>query len=108
MIGNVKEYEGLYYLESKGAVKGHAWVSQCEFVSSKIMLWHYRLGHPSFPYLKPLFLFLFKNKDSSLLHCDFCQLAKQTCVLFLARIYKPSQPFSLLYSDMWGPSRVNN
>ena len=72
------------------------------------MLRHYRLGHPTFPYLKALFPSLFKNKDSSLLHCDFCQLATQTCVLFLARIYKPSQPFSLLHSDMWGPSRVNN
>ncbi|KAH9648615.1 reverse transcriptase Ty1/copia-type domain-containing protein [Citrus sinensis] len=38
MTGNAKEYEGLYYLENKGPVKGHAQVSQCEFVSSKIML----------------------------------------------------------------------
>ena len=87
MIGNVKEYEGLYYLETKGSVKGHALVSQCKFVSSKIMLWHYKLSHPNFQYLKTLFPSLFKNKDSSLLHCDFCQMAKQTCVLFLACIY---------------------
>ena len=108
MIGNAKEYEGLYYLENKGPVKGHAQVSQCEFVSSEIMLWHYRLGHPNFPYLKILFPSLFKNKYLSLLHCDFCPMAKQTRVPFPAHTYKPSQPFSLIHSDIWGLSRVNN
>ena len=35
-------------------------------------------------------------------------MVKQTRVPFPARTYKPSQPFSLIYSDSWGPSRVNN
>ena len=52
-------------------MKGHAQVSQCEFVSSEIILWYYRLGYPSFTYLKILFHSLFKNKDLNLLYCDF-------------------------------------
>ena len=72
------------------------------------MLRHYRLGHPTFPYLKTLFPSLFKNKDLSLLDCDFCRMAKQTHVSFFAHTYKPSQAFSFNHSDIWGPSRINN
>lgn len=71
-IGNAKEYEGLYCLKNKGPMKGQAQVSQCEFISSEIILWHYRLSHPNILYLKTLYLSLFKNKDLSLLHCEFC------------------------------------
>ena len=35
-------------------------------------------------------------------------MAKQTRVSFPTRTYKPSQPFSVIHSDIWGPSRVNN
>ena len=41
-----------------------------------VMLWHYRLGHPSFMYLEKLFPSLFSNKSSNFFNCDICQLAK--------------------------------
>ena len=35
-------------------------------------------------------------------------MVKQTRVPFPACTYKPFQHFTLIYSDIWGPSRVNN
>ena len=63
----------------------------------KIMLWHHRLDHPSFPYLKSLFSYLFKNKDPCSFQCENFQIAKHTRV-----------PFPIIHSDIWWPSRVTN
>lgn len=54
------------------------------------MLWHDKLGHSNFLYLKTLYLSLFKNKDLSWLHCEFFQMVKHTFVSFLGQPYKPS------------------
>ena len=44
--------------------------------SDNALLWHKRLGHPSFNYLKKLFHALnFSNISEQ---CDICQLAKHT------------------------------
>lgn len=37
-----------------------------------------------------------------------CQLSKYTRNSYPAHPYKPSQPFSLIHSDVWGPSRTKN
>ena len=83
-------------------------IASCEFSSlsreQTIKLWHRRLGHPSFPYLKKLFLSLFKNND--VFGCEVCQLAKHMHSNFPAKSYEASQPFTLIHSDIWGPSRV--
>lgn len=66
MIGNAKESDGLYYfgnedLQEKQVQKpGH---SSFLSLDNEIMLWHFRLAHPSFGYLQHLFPTLFKNKD---------------------------------------------
>ncbi|GMI79954.1 hypothetical protein HRI_001664700 [Hibiscus trionum] len=73
-----------------------------------IMLWHFRLGHPNFFYLSKLFPKLFINKKPSSFKCHVCPLAKQTRNSYLPSTYKPSHPFSLVHSDVWGPSRVKN
>ena len=70
------------------------------------MLWHYRPGHPSFLYLRHLFPSLFFNKNVADFQCDICQLAKHTRVSFPHKPYMPSSPFSLIHSDVWGPSKV--
>lgn len=71
------------------------------------MLWHYRLGHPNFIYLKKMFPSLF-NKDSVFFKCEVCELAKHTKSHYSIQPYKPSKPFTLIHSDVWGPSRVSN
>ena len=74
--------------------------------NNEIYLMHFRLGHPSFHYLKKLFPELFINKDLSSFHCEICGLAKHHKNTYPAREYKPTKPFSLIHSDIWGTSRV--
>ena len=104
--GNAKECDGLYYFNNDQNVNKQALVSSSGSVSvsnfNKIMLWHNRLGHPSFPYLKRLFPSLFRNKNVDVFHCEICQIAKQTRVPYPIQPYKISQPFSLVHSDIGG------
>lgn len=73
----------------------------------QIMLWHLRLGHPSFPYLKYLFPDLFKNVDCTTFQCESCFLSKSHRVSYKALTYRASKPFYLIHSDVWGPSKIN-
>lgn len=75
--------------------------------NSDVMLWHYRLGHPNFLYLSKMFPSLFINKNPLSFDCEICQFAKHTRNSYSRLTYKPSKPFSLIHSDVWGPSRVN-
>ena len=72
------------------------------------MLWHYRLGHPNFMYLKRLFPSLFINKNSNIFQCDVFQFSKHTRSTYPLCPYKPSQPFSLIRSDSWGSNKIPN
>ncbi|XP_059590838.1 retrovirus-related Pol polyprotein from transposon RE1 isoform X3 [Vitis vinifera] len=75
---------------------------------SEIIMLHYRLGHPSFVYLAKLFPRLFINKNPASYHCEICQFAKHTRTIYPQIPYKPSTVFSLIHSDVWGPSRIKN
>jgi len=53
--------------------------SESFFVSNNkddVMLWHLRLGHPSFKHLKTVFPKLFVDQDFSSFQCEICELAK--------------------------------
>ena len=85
MIGNAKECAGLYLLKGPNNPKEQAQVassvsfpilSNLSNNHSAIMLWHYRLGHPNFQYLKKLFPTLFDNTNTKVLQCEVCQLSK--------------------------------
>ena len=108
-IGSAREIKGLYYFDD-GAIR----VEQVQVakkvpsVLDEIRLWHWRLGHPNFPYLKMLFPSLFKNINMSQFNCEVCELAKHQCYVFKAHPYKKSAPFTLIHSDIWGPSCVPN
>jgi IS30 family transposase len=110
-IGNAEECAGLYLLrveKSEEKLKNNCHVAAA--VSSDnnpVMMWHYRLGHPNFIYLEKMFPSLF-NKNKEHFQCEICQLSKHTRNHYSPQSYKPSKPFSLIHSDVWGPSRVHN
>ena len=66
------------------------------------------MGHPSFQYLQHLFPSLCSNKASWDFQCEVCELAKHHRAFFPKSKYKPSIPFTLIHSDLWGPSRIPN
>ena len=110
MIGSARMIDGLYYFEDNDSknkkAQGLSSISSI-LVKDQIMLWHYRLGHPSFPYLKKLFPSLFRRLDCSKFHCENCILSKSHKTIYPSRSYHASRPFYLIHSDVWGPSRIN-
>ena len=106
-IGNAEECAGLYLLqvEKPKELKNHSYVAAAVPSSdNSVMLWPYRLGHPNFMYLEKMFPSLY-NRNKKRIQCEICQLSKHTCSHYPPQ---PSKPFSLIHSDVWGPSRVHN
>ena len=66
------------------------------------------LGHLNFIILKKLFPDLFINKNPRDFQCEICHLSKQPRQNFQSQTYKMSKPFSMIHSDVWGPSRIKN
>ncbi|WJZ83952.1 hypothetical protein VitviT2T_003590 [Vitis vinifera] len=114
-IGNAEECSGLYILKERHdpqeqpqmTVGSNSFSISCQNNDSAIRLWHYRLGHPNVMYLKHLFPSLF-NKNPKSFECEICQLSKQVRSHFPIQPYKKSSPFSMIHSDIWGPSRIKN
>lgn len=73
-----------------------------------VYLWHKRLGHPNFSYLKKLMPNIFLNIDVKDLFCDVCNLTKLTKSVYPPKPYVPSHAFNLVHSDIWGPFQVAN
>ncbi|KAI3768520.1 hypothetical protein L2E82_19267 [Cichorium intybus] len=102
IIGRGTEKQGLYYVDevtqngtvmmAHGTTEREAW------------LWHRRLGHPSTGYLHTLFPNLFPSKNLSL--CETCVLAKSHRQTFKPNKTRVDVPFSLIHSDVWGPSPI--
>lgn len=111
-IGSGKRSGGLYYLElednfyeKKGEVKAHLMNGNLKKENEEVIwLWHRRLGHPSFGYLRRLFPSLFLNCNPSNFHCETCVLAKSHRVSFPLNNTKVNTPFSLIHTDVWGPA----
>ncbi|KAK2984954.1 hypothetical protein RJ640_013380 [Escallonia rubra] len=82
--------------------------SEGEMRKSEIWLWHRRLGHALFGYLKKLFPSLFTKYDVSSFQCEVCELAKSHRVSFPLALNKSPDPFMIIHSDVWGPSKVNS
>ena len=105
MIGSARQSEGLYFFENQTNLKGQSHKTSFGTISisskDEIMLWHFRLGHPNFQYLKHLFPNLFSNKDHFSFQCKVCELAKHHRASFPLQSYKPSELFSIIHNDLW-------
>ena len=100
----------LYYLEL--TEKGGSKFSQANQTSSEdkaraiVWLWHRRLGHLSFGYLKKLQPHLFSVFSNLDFHYEICELAKSHRISYLPSLNKSSEPFAVIHSDVWGPAKI--
>jgi len=99
IIGRGTEREGFYYVDEI-VQKGHVMLAR-RTVTRQLWLWHKRLGHPSFGYLKILFPSLFTSKTEPI-KCETCVRAKNHRVIFPLNNNRVNRAFSLVHSDVWG------
>jgi hypothetical protein len=66
------------------------------------MLWHLRLGHPSFKYLKALFRKLFERKDISSFSVRFANLLNIIEILFQFKLINLQNLFQLFITMFGG------
>ena len=65
-----------------------------------IWLWHRRLGHAYFGYMKKLFPSLFANFDVSSFKFDVCELEKSHRASFPLTLHKSPIPFMIIHFDV--------
>uniref|UniRef100_A0A6N2MRA1 Integrase catalytic domain-containing protein n=1 Tax=Salix viminalis TaxID=40686 RepID=A0A6N2MRA1_SALVM len=100
----------LYYMEL--TEKGGSKLSQAHQTENQdrkhalVWLWHLRLGHLSFGYLKKLQPQLFSGLSNLDFHCEICELAKSHCIPYLPSLHKSLEPFAVIHSDAWGPAKI--
>ena len=99
MIGSATMINGLYYFEdnlpSNNISQGLSSISSLS-VRDQIMVWHCRLGHPSFSYLKHLFPVLFQKVDHLSFQCESCLLEKSQRKTYIPKPYYASKLFYLI------------
>lgn len=98
---------GLYYMDDFSLGRANN-VHQTSVKERQIWLWHRRLGHPSFGYLKHLFPELFSSLHESDFRCETCIQAKSHRVPYPIRLNKCETPFVLIHSDVWGPAPITS
>jgi len=92
------ERDGLYYLD----IPGKTFTS----VSSYLLQWHYRLGHPSLTKLRQVIPSL---SSIFVLECKACHLSKHHLSSFLRCVESCQlQFFELIHADIWGSSRFKS
>ena len=97
-IGEQYEAGGLYHFGSRPRVS-------CVATFNPKML-HDQLGHPHLSKLKKMFPEL---SGLQTLECESCQLGKHVRSSFPKRSHsKCTSSFSIIHSDIWGPSRVSS
>ncbi|XP_075098228.1 retrovirus-related Pol polyprotein from transposon TNT 1-94 isoform X1 [Nicotiana tabacum] len=107
IIGTERESDGLYYLILAKSLGLTYFLpsTTCPVTDSPDLL-HKRLGHPSLSKLQKMVHGL---SHLSTLECESCQLGKHTRSHFPRRLDNRAElPFTLVHSDVWGPSRVSS
>nr|XP_009802348.1 PREDICTED: uncharacterized protein LOC104247899 [Nicotiana sylvestris] len=98
-IGTSRESEGLYYLNSLSP-------STTCLVTDPPDVIHRRLGHPSLSKIQKMVPSL---SNLSILDCESCHLGKHTRASFTRSVESHAESvFSLVHSDILGPSRVSS
>ncbi|CAL8996783.1 unnamed protein product [Prunus brigantina] len=87
--------------------KAHSVKHSSTWKDQQLWLWHRRLGHPSFGYMKHLFPDLFSSAGTTDFQCDTCILAKSHRVSYPLSANTSGTPFALIHSDVWGPSPIS-
>lgn len=106
IIGRGTKKGGLYYVDDFSSGRANHMHHTVSNKERQIWLWHHRLGHPSFEYLKHLLSGLFSNVSHLNFKCDTCILAKIHRVSYPLSMNKNVIPFDLIHSDVWGSSPV--
>ena len=95
---------GIYELVSDSPSTGLQALFALSASSSSLhdsLLWHCRLGHPSFVKLKETLPWLHLSK----FHCESCELGKHHRSSYPSRTGPLThRPFDLVHCDVWGPT----
>ena len=81
-------------------------VHYTEVKERQILLWHNRLGNPSFRYLRHLFLDLFTKINELGLNCEACIQTKSHRVPYAIGLNKCDTPFFIVHCDVWGHAPI--
>src|SRR4051812_6796174 len=109
VIGRGSHRDGLYFLEDFRKYKqleNKMQSTQLVVTSVKDLLWHRRLGHPSFKVFEDLAPLVYKNCNKEMLKCEACELAKHSRTVYPASGNRSLEPFDLIHSDVWGLSII--
>ncbi|CAL8990313.1 unnamed protein product, partial [Prunus brigantina] len=106
ILGRGTKRGGLYYVDDFSLGVANNVTHPFDSKQQQIWLWHRRLGHPSFSYMKHLIPDLFSGFKDSDFTCDTCILAKSHRVPYPLSTNKCTTPFTLIHSDVWGPSPI--
>ncbi|CAL2237532.1 unnamed protein product [Prunus armeniaca] len=103
ILGRGTKIGGLYYVDDFSPSVANSVTHPFDSKQKQIWLWHRRLGHPSFSYMKHLILDLFSGFKDFDFTCDTCILAKSHHVPYSLSTNKCTTPFTLIHSDVRGP-----
>ena len=96
----------MYYLDDFRPGRANHTHHQTHSHERQIWLWHRCLRHPSFGYLQHLLPSLFSHVQHVDFKCDICIKAKSQRVSYPVSSNKTNTPFTLVHSDVWGPSPI--
>ena len=107
ILGSGIKHGKLYYLDLHDNPKSSQ-VNSVKICSNKdrVILWHRRLGHLSFNYLRKIKPELFVGITNYESKCYICELAKSHRIPYIPSYNKNLLPFMTIHSDVWGPAWI--
>jgi GAG-pre-integrase domain len=100
VIGRGTKRDGLYYLDEVKIGKTYLSSTKPNNSRETILLWHKRLGHPSFGYLKKLSPHLFVGLENDKFVCETCIKAKSHKTSYFDSDKRSLVPFDLVHTDV--------